>query len=74
MNNKNGKKRPNKLRYIPIWIPEFVFISIQRHAKKSRVGPHIMLVKAWTEFLQAQKLEQPKTNHTNEQKQNRRIF
>ena len=46
------EKKVNKSKFVPIWVPEFIYLSIHREARQERMDTRHLLIKAWCEHVQ----------------------
>ena len=47
-------KTLNQAKFVPIWVPEFIFLSIEREARQTDKDPGHLMTMAWCEHVQAQ--------------------
>ena len=45
------RKETNQHKYVPIWVPEYVFISLMREADERNEEVSQLFLLAWTNFL-----------------------
>jgi hypothetical protein len=45
------RKETNQHKYVPIWVPEYVFISLMREADERNEEVSQLFLLAWTNFF-----------------------